>query len=60
MPNHVYAFYFTPCTVPSCPAYEPNWAASTSKKRSKELPCLLMCPSRCLPALDSSLGIIPT
>ena len=36
------------------------WAASTSKKRNKELPCLLMCPSRCLPALESSLGIIPT
>ena len=26
------------------------WAASTSKKRNKELPCLLMCPSRCLPS----------
>jgi hypothetical protein len=36
------------------------WAASTSKKRNKELPCLLMCPSRCLPPLESSLGIIPT
>src|SRR6267378_5852931 len=36
------------------------WAASTSKNRNKELPCLLMCPSRCLPALESSLGIIPT
>ena len=36
------------------------WAASTSKKRNKELPCLLMCPSRCLPALESSLGIMPT
>ena len=35
-------------------------AASTSKKRSNELPCLLMCPNRCLPALESSLGIIPT
>ena len=35
-------------------------AASTNKKRNKELPCLLMCPSRCLPALESSLGIIPT
>jgi hypothetical protein len=34
-------------------------AASTSKKRNKELPCLLMCPSRCLPALESSLGIFP-
>ena len=97
------AFYFTPCPVPSCPAYEPNsndgeysqpfrhiqhnriasrvpslpWqcfcvdaspgestdvsilmngsaaarAASTNKKRNKELPCLLTCPSRCLPAL---------
>jgi len=22
------------------------WAASTSKKRNKELPCLVMCPSR--------------
>src|SRR5215470_7034015 len=36
------------------------WAASTSKKRNKEFPCLLMCPSRCLPALESSLGIMPT
>src|SRR5258705_11801696 len=27
---------------------------------NKELPCLLMCPSRCLPPLESSLGIIPT
>src|ERR1700716_3573968 len=36
------------------------WAASTSKNRNKELPCLLMCPKRCLPALESSLGIIPT
>src|SRR6516225_1404129 len=35
-------------------------AASTSKKRSKELPCLLMCPSRCLSPLESSIGIIPT
>jgi hypothetical protein len=25
-----------------------------------ELPCLLMCPIRCLPPLESSLGIIPT
>src|SRR5882724_7499417 len=106
------AFYFTPCPVPSCPAYGPNsndceypqpfrhiqynrtaslrpiatlaillcrriarcmyrrrqsgwiraaaWAASTSKNRNKELPCLLMCPNRCLPPLESSLGIIPT
>jgi hypothetical protein len=104
--------YFTPCPVPSCPAYEPNsndgeylqpfrhiqynriaslrpiatlamllcrriarwmyrrlqsgwlraaaWAASTNKKRNKELPCLLMCPSRYLRALDSSHGIMPT
>src|SRR5262250_428105 len=36
------------------------WAASTNKKRNKELPCLLMCPSRCLRARDSSHGIIPT
>ena len=36
------------------------WAASTSKKRNNELPCLLMCPKRCLPALESSLGINPT
>jgi hypothetical protein len=36
------------------------WAASTSKKRNKELPCLLMCPSGCLQALEISLGIIPT
>src|SRR4029077_5435841 len=36
------------------------WAASTSKKRNKELPCLLICPSRCLPPLESSHGIIPT
>jgi len=28
------------------------WAASTSKKRNKELPCLLICPSRCLPPLQ--------
>src|SRR6516164_9892888 len=35
-------------------------AASTNKKRNNELPCLLMCPSRCLRALDSSHGIIPT
>jgi hypothetical protein len=35
-------------------------AASTSKKRDKELPCLLMCPSRCLRALGSSHEIIPT
>ena len=35
-------------------------AASTNKNRNKELPCLLMCPSRCLPALESSHGIIPT
>src|SRR5579863_4702813 len=35
-------------------------AASTSKKRNNELPCLLMCPSLCLPPLESSLGIMPT
>jgi hypothetical protein len=92
MPNQVHGVYFTPCPVPSCPAYEPNsidgeyaqpfrhiqykrtaslrpiatlamllcrriakrryrrrqcglfraaaCAASTSKKRNKELPCL--------------------
>jgi hypothetical protein len=28
------------------------WAASTSKKRNKELPCLLMCPIRCWPPLE--------
>jgi hypothetical protein len=102
-------FYFTPCPVPSCPAYEPNssdceysqpfrhiqynrtasflamatlailfsrriircryrrrqsglhraaaCAASTSKKRSRAFPCLLICPSRCRPALESSHGI---
>ena len=112
MPNQVDGVYFTPCPVPSCPAYEPNsingeyaqsfrhiqykrtpnlrpiatlamllcrrmarcvyrrrqsalfraaaCAASTSKKRNNELPCLLMCPSRCLPPLESSLGISPT
>ena len=107
------AFYFPPCPVPSCPAYEPNsnfgeyshpfrhiqynriasrrpiatlamllcrriarclyrrlqsgwlraaaWAASTNKKRNKELPCLLMCPSRCFARRWSpQLGIIPT
>src|SRR6516165_2958048 len=36
------------------------WAASTNKKRNNELPCLLIWPSRCLRALDSSHGIIPT
>src|SRR6202034_615986 len=36
------------------------WAASTSKKRNKELPLGVMCPSRCLPPLEASLGIIPT
>src|ERR1700676_2113106 len=34
------------------------WTASTNKKRNKELPCLLMCPSRCLPALTAPLGSI--
>ncbi len=24
MPNQVHGVYFTPCPVPSCPAYEPN------------------------------------
>src|SRR6266550_4082597 len=33
--------------------------ASTNKKRSRVLPCLLMCPSRCLPALESSHGMSP-
>src|SRR2546427_1741379 len=33
--------------------------ASTSKKRSRELPCLLICPSRCRPALESSHGMSP-
>ena len=35
-------------------------AASTSKKRSSELPCLLMCPSRRRSPLDSSDGTSPT
>jgi hypothetical protein len=30
------------------------------KKRNNELPCLLMCPSRCLRALEFSHGMIPT
>jgi hypothetical protein len=30
------------------------------KKRNKELPWVLICPNRCLPALESSMGIIPT
>src|SRR5882762_928608 len=34
-------------------------AASTSKKRNNVLPCLLICPSRCRPALESSHGISP-
>jgi hypothetical protein len=34
-------------------------AASTSKKRNSALPCLLMCPNRCRPPLDSSLGMSP-
>ena len=33
--------------------------ASTSKKRSRVLPCLLTCPSRCLPALESSHRMSP-
>ena len=111
MPNQVDGVYFTPCPIPSCPAYEPNsiageysqpfrhiqykrtpslrpmatlamlwcrriakwryrrrqsgWlrtaacAASTSKKRNKELPCLVMCPSRCLPPLEILAGNHP-
>src|SRR5437667_8885494 len=35
-------------------------AASTSKQRNKELPCVLRCPSRCLPELEASVAIIPT
>src|SRR5213076_1435667 len=33
-----------------------TWAASTSRKRSRELPCLLMWPSRRRSPLDSSHG----
>src|SRR2546425_4715153 len=33
-----------------------TWAASTSRKRSRELPCLLMWPSRRRSPLDSSDG----
>jgi hypothetical protein len=34
-------------------------AASTNKKRNNALPCLLMCPSLCRPALESSPGNEP-
>src|SRR5438874_10030561 len=37
-----------------------TWAASTSRKRSRELPCLLMWPSRRRSPLDSSDGTSPT
>jgi hypothetical protein len=34
-------------------------AASTSKKRNRELPCLVMCPSRRRCPLESSNGTSP-
>jgi hypothetical protein len=35
------------------------WAASTSRKRNSELPCLVMCPRRRRSPLDSSDGTSP-
>ena len=34
-------------------------AASTSNQRSSGEPCLEMCPSRCRPPLERSVGISP-
>src|SRR5205809_7538479 len=36
-----------------------TWAASTSKKRNRELPRFVMCPSRRRSPLDSSMGTSP-
>ncbi len=36
-----------------------TWAASTNKKRNRELPCLVICPSRRRFPLESSHGTSP-
>src|SRR6266568_6430968 len=43
----------TKCFRHSASVRTADCAASTSRKRNSVLPCLLMCPSRCFPALES-------
>src|SRR6267378_5000710 len=54
-PSHRQVKVLVPCGI----LRAATWADSTNKKRSIELPCLVICPSRRRSPLESSRGTNP-